>query len=221
VKSFNSSSNEEDSDLCSRTVSDYSDNLSLRLYPAKITRSSTCQIPHSPESTNFKNKLSIKMNTGKVSSSNASFLFSPMSFISQDTLSNFSYRPPPMTEVLHQKLYIGSEDDARNKSGLLDLGITHVLSVNDHVFPVPGIKHKHFPMHDSGRTDLDGVLRRVYPFILESQQDGKKLFVHCMLGQNRSATVVLAVLMKTEGLNLFEAFKLLKNKRPIVQINEV
>jgi hypothetical protein len=40
-----------------------------------------------------------------------------------------------------------------------------------------------------------------------------KLFVHCEVGVSRSATLVTALLMKTEGLSFFEAVSEVRSKR--------
>jgi len=74
-------------------------------------------------------------------------------------------------------------------------------------------------MSDYGRTDLQSLLKKVYPFFRRSQEEGNSLFVHCKLGQNRSATVVLAFLMMSKGQSLFEVYRKLKKLRPVIQIN--
>jgi len=100
---------------------------------------------------------------------------------------------------------------------LKDIGITHILSVesgNQHI--VSGCKHLNVPMSDKGLSNLKSVIEVVFPFMEEAQQDENKLLVHCQLGQNRSPTVVMAWLMKTEGLTLWSAHKLVKEERKIV-----
>jgi len=129
------------------------------------------------------------------------------------------YIPPPITEVIPGKLYLGCELRAFNEDELLNLGITHILSVTNHINPIKGIEREHFVMNDHGRTELNEVLNKVYPFMKRAQQPKKKLFVHCKLGQNRSATVVISFLMKSKGLTLYEAHKMLKERRPLVQVN--
>jgi len=150
------------------------------------------------------------------------FISSPLSrynsFSSNITL---SYTPTPVTEVIPEKLYLGSEDDAfNNEQHLLALGITHVISVTNRINRIQGMEHKHFVMNDMGRTELKTVLDAVYPFMERAQQAEKKLFVHCKMGQNRSATLVISFLMKNKGLTLYEAHKKLREQRPLVQINE-
>lgn len=42
------------------------------------------------------------------------------------------------------------------------------------------------------------------------------MFVHCVQGRSRSATMVLAYLMKYRGMSLNDSFKFVKEKRPII-----
>jgi len=128
--------------------------------------------------------------------------------------------PPPITEVTSQ-LYFGSYEDAKNVEELRSLAITHILTLIGKKNAIAGIKHMQKPMHDLGRTDLRFLINNIWTFVEESQLPGNALFLHCMLGQNRSATVMIAILMKLHGQSLEEAFKRIKNKRPIVQINAV
>ena len=46
------------------------------------------------------------------------------------------------------------------------------------------------------------------------------MLVHCFAGVSRSASVVLAYLMREHGLSLRAAFKLAKAKRPFINPNE-
>lgn len=126
---------------------------------------------------------------------------------------------PPLTEVTSQ-LYLGSFEDAKNEEELRSRGITHTICLIGPMHPIEGIEHRHNPMSDYGKTDLKLVLKKLSAFVEESQRPGKSLFVHCMSGQNRSATVVIAILMKIKRKSLLEAWKVVKNKRPVVQINE-
>jgi len=130
-----------------------------------------------------------------------------------------TYKPLPVTEIIPGKLYLGSEDNASNDAELLALGITHILSVSNRINRIEGLAHEHFVMSDLGRTELDTVLAEVYPFMKNSQQIGKKLFVHCKLGQNRSPTLVISFLIKNHGLTLYEAYTKLKKQRPLIQIH--
>jgi len=124
----------------------------------------------------------------------------------------------PCTKVTSQ-LFIGSFEDVMNEDNLRGHGITHIISLIGPQHMIKGMRHGHCPMNDYGRSDLNGVIKQLCPIIEESQQPDQALFIHCMSGQNRSATLMLAILMKIKGKKLYEAYKLLKNMRPLVQIN--
>jgi len=126
----------------------------------------------------------------------------------------------PLTEVTSQ-LFLGSSNDAANETELQDNGITHVVSLigRGQVF-VQGIKYAHAFMKGNGKTELKEILTKLWPIIEESQEKDKALFIYCLNGQNISAAVMLAILMKSKGKKLSKAYKLLKSKRPIVSINE-
>jgi len=129
-----------------------------------------------------------------------------------------TYAPYPMTQI-RERLYLGNIDDAFNEEELKAKGITHILSVTQGKSRVSFVKHEQIVMNDRGDTDLERVLAKAIPFIEEGQEDGNTILVHCKAGQNRSATVVIAYLMKRHGKNLYEAHKEVKTKRPLVQIN--
>lgn len=141
------------------------------------------------------------------------------SSLSQDLLMSPSARDPPITEVTSQ-LYFGSYEDALQEEKLKVIGITHIISVIGPSNPIEGIKHMHYPMHDYGRTDLNQLFVTLRPFIEESRDSGNKLFVHCMKGQNRSATVVIGIMMMCHHEKLNDARRIVKKKRPLVQINQ-
>jgi len=124
-----------------------------------------------------------------------------------------------VSEITAQ-LYLGSSDDAMNERELRAKRVTHTISLIGSMHRLDGMKQKQYPMNDFGLTDVNKVMKKLWQHVEESQKDGNVLFVHCVSGQNRSATVILAILMIHYRLTLYAAFKKVKNKRPIVQINE-
>ena len=63
------------------------------------------------------------------------------------------------------------------------------------------------------------LLRRVVGFIADQRRAGRTIYVHCMLGQNRSAAVVGAYLMQRHGMGRDEALSVLQRRRPIVKLD--
>jgi len=127
-----------------------------------------------------------------------------------------SFEPTPLTQVLSQ-LYLGTEQDAQQAEKLIGLGITHIISIvgsgrYENLYP----KHMYIPLRDNGSSNLLEKLDISYDFTTESQESGNKLFVHCQLGQNRSASFVIGFLMKFRNLSLYEAYAFLKEKRELI-----
>jgi len=124
-----------------------------------------------------------------------------------------------MTKVLPH-LYLGSDYNANDKLELSTKSITHILSLigrSSNSVEVP--HYKQVPMDDRGRSDLKKVLEEVTNFVNEGQQDCHSLLIHCHIGQNRSATVVIALQIINQRKTLYEAHEELKRIRPLVQIN--
>jgi len=125
----------------------------------------------------------------------------------------------PITEVTPQ-LFFGSFEDAKNEQEMRSRGITNIISLTGPKHLIAGIAHEHYPMNDMGRTDLEKITNDLWAFIEQSQRPGNALFVHCMWGQNRSASIMIVILMRLHGWSLQEAFKFIKKKRPLVHIHE-
>jgi len=71
-----------------------------------------------------------------------------------------------------------------------------------------------------GNEDLLGHFEQCFNFIEQATSNGGKVLVHCEWGVSRSATVMIAFLMKKLHINYSEARKLLQSKRPEIYPNE-
>lgn len=52
------------------------------------------------------------------------------------------------------------------------------------------------------------------------REEGSKVLVHCKMGISRSASVVIAYVMKAKNWNLHKALTYVKNKRTCIKPNE-
>ena len=83
-----------------------------------------------------------------------------------------------------------------------------------------GINYLRISVVDEPEAKLRVHWEETYRFIERARLSGSAILVHCKMGVSRSASTVLAYLMKSHGWGLDEAFAFLKARRSIVQPNE-
>lgn len=119
-------------------------------------------------------------------------------------------------------LYLGNQHDAADLNTLRSLGVTRVLNVTSHLpgyHEACGITYRQLPASDSGHQNLKQYFEEAFDFIEEARNSGASVLVHCQAGVSRSATITIAYIMKHKLLTMVEAYKLVKNARPIISPN--
>ncbi|XP_012272135.1 dual specificity protein phosphatase 10 isoform X2 [Orussus abietinus] len=119
-------------------------------------------------------------------------------------------------------LYLGNGRDAADLQLLQALGATRVLNVTSQLpgyHEARGITYRQIPASDSGHQNLKQYFEEAFDFIEEARKAGSSVLVHCQAGVSRSATIAIAYIMRHKGLSMVEAYKLVKNARPIISPN--
>jgi protein-tyrosine phosphatase len=119
-------------------------------------------------------------------------------------------------------LFLGTEWNASNYDALINDKVTHILNVSnevDNFFP-DAFKYLNVRIRDSEDTDLLKEFDRTNRFIQEAKDQGTSCLVHCKMGVSRSASVVLAYLMKEFDYCYSEAFQFAKQKRACIKPND-
>nr|XP_012229742.1 PREDICTED: uncharacterized protein LOC105676439 isoform X1 [Linepithema humile] len=119
-------------------------------------------------------------------------------------------------------LYLGNGRDAADLQLLRALGATRVLNVTSQLpgyHEERGITYRKIPASDSGQQNLKQYFQEAFEFIEEARKTGSSVLVHCQAGVSRSATIAIAYIMWHKGLSMVEAYKLVKNVRPIISPN--
>ncbi|CAI5460185.1 unnamed protein product [Closterium sp. Yama58-4] len=130
----------------------------------------------------------------------------------------FMYRKP---DRIDEGLYLGSLNSASNREALLELGIKSIVTVaNDTGAPPFPDTFSYTMVHvaDAMHVDLAAHFEGCFEAIEEGRRAGGVL-VHCLAGMSRSATIVIAYMMKTKGWDLRTALSHVRQCRPIVQPN--
>ncbi|XP_067466073.1 uncharacterized protein [Thunnus thynnus] len=141
-------------------------------------------------------------------------------------------RPTGHVNQVWPNLYIGNEVAARDKASLHSLGITHIVNAaHGPPNPSPGLcfyvntgpRFYRDMSVDYYGVEADDAIEFIlspffYPtarYIRAALAMGGRVFVHCLMGVSRSATLVLAFLMIVEGLRLQEAVAAVRPHRDI------
>ncbi|XP_062855945.1 protein phosphatase Slingshot homolog 3 [Trichomycterus rosablanca] len=119
-------------------------------------------------------------------------------------------------------LYLGSEWNAANFEELQKNNVSYILNVTmeiDNFFP-ESFTYMNVRVYDVESTDLLSHWNSTYVFINEARKRGQAVLVHCKMGVSRSASTVIAFLMKQQGWTFEEAYTHVRECRPIVQPND-
>jgi protein-tyrosine phosphatase len=117
-------------------------------------------------------------------------------------------------------IYLSDMPTASNKEKLKEDGITHILCVilgMDPLYP-DDFTYKNIHIRDVAHQDISEYLDECVEFIEDVVKENGKVLVHCSYGVSRSASMVLAYLIKN-GMSYDEAYKLVKSKRDIIEPN--
>ncbi|XP_008301692.1 probable dual specificity protein phosphatase DDB_G0281963 [Stegastes partitus] len=128
--------------------------------------------------------------------------------------------PPPLSVILPQ-LYLGAESDV-TQDRLASLGISYVLSVS-RCSPQPSFlppsRYLRIPIDDSLWDNLLPWIPQALHFIDEAMSSGASVLVHCAAGISRSPALAVAYIMYSLEMDLDNAYRFVKERRPSISPN--
>ena len=121
---------------------------------------------------------------------------------------------------IEDRLFLGSMSHANDRHVLKRLLITHVLTIC-HLPPThyPDISYRFVSLNDLPSEPISHKFAECHKFIDAALARGGRVLVHCYAGVSRSATVVIAYLMRKRGLSYPEAFGHVQTRRAVVRPN--
>lgn len=120
-----------------------------------------------------------------------------------------------------ENIYISDFASALNKEKLKDEGITHILSTvlgAEPIYPNDFV-YKNIYVRDTEEEEIEKYFDECADFIRNAIENNGKVLVHCSYGISRSASIVIAYLIKYEDKKFREAYDYLKEKRKIIEPN--
>lgn len=79
------------------------------------------------------------------------------------------------------------------------------MNTNEYYYRDAKIKYMGIPGHDRPSWNIAVYFEQTSKFIDDALKSGGKVFVHCVVGISRSATLVIAYLVMCRGMNAAEA----------------
>lgn len=118
-------------------------------------------------------------------------------------------------------LYLGSWKSASTDQYFHQYSIYAVINatMNDLHCRGMGLEYLFLGVQDSCFEDLSLHFENCVSFIEENRTKRKGVLVHCQAGISRSATLIIAYLMKNENKDLTTAYKDVQRKRTCIQPN--
>jgi protein-tyrosine phosphatase len=119
-------------------------------------------------------------------------------------------------------LYIGGAAAAKNKSMLLQTGITHVINCAASVAPASfpdEFCYFNIRLRDHSSQDIARHFYSMFDFIERARECGGRIFLHCVKGISRSPTMAIAYLMWYKNMGMYKALDFVRQARPIVDPN--
>jgi atypical dual specificity phosphatase len=122
------------------------------------------------------------------------------------------------------KLWLGGAPTyRRDYEAIVQLGITAVINVRAEradettFFDAHGITHVQYKVPDITVPDENTITAAVN-WTKTQVDEGRVVLMHCAKGRGRSATLLVAYLMREEGMSFDQANALLKSKRKLTKL---
>ncbi|CAL1607116.1 unnamed protein product [Knipowitschia caucasica] len=127
---------------------------------------------------------------------------------------------PPLSAIM-PRLYLGEQGDVTQER-LAALDISHVLSVS-RCSPqpsfLPASRFLRVPIDDSLSAELLPWIPQALAFIDSALASGGSVLVHCAAGISRSPALTVAYVMHRMQLDLDQAYRFVKERRPSISPN--
>lgn len=137
------------------------------------------------------------------------------------TREDFDAGPRSFDEI-EPNLFLSNLTVATDVDWLRRNKITHILTVESFPLPqkvttyLPDITLKYIQVTDMPREDLLNHFESSSEFIRKALESNGKVLVHCYFGMSRSATLVIAYIMKKYRMGFNDAYELVRQKRRFV-----
>jgi dual specificity phosphatase 12 len=137
------------------------------------------------------------------------------------TLYNLTYQPTHIIDTI----YLGNAYNASNYSSLVENNIGLIVNITceipNYYSYIPDFTYHNIYIKDANDNHIKSHIENVLNVIKtyrETRPD-KNILIHCYMGSSRSASFVVAYLVKNHFYDVDDAISFIKDKRSLVNIN--
>ena len=127
------------------------------------------------------------------------------------------------SEIIDDFLYLGGDLVAKDAEVFENIGITHVINCaadySEDYHKDKGVIYKSYHLKDHTSEDIACCFYDAIQFFNDCRSQGGKLYVHCVQGISRSATMIIAYMILTEGITYNQGYKRVKDRRACANPN--
>ena len=122
-----------------------------------------------------------------------------------------------------ERIFLGNAYNARNFYELKKQKIGLIINCSNDIphYFIDSFQYKRVGVQDKLEENILFYLDEIVDIIkiyLDNNPD-KNVFIHCFMGSSRSATVLIAYMMKYKGYSRRDSLNYLRHKRPLVNLN--
>ena len=118
-----------------------------------------------------------------------------------------------MANIIH-KIYLGNKNNALDDVFITDNNIKYIINITLDIFnKYNHIKYYNYNIEDSCDDNIQEYFDEITSIINNNKNNN--ILVHCRVGKSRSATLILAYLMKYENMTLKKSLDFVRSKKNI------
>jgi hypothetical protein len=129
----------------------------------------------------------------------------------------------PEIDLIEEGIYLGNEDAATSLDILKERNITAICACGAHLdtpfLEDKDFSYKVFHIQDFPKQQILNYFPDHHAWMVQMRQQHKNILVHCAAGVSRSASFVIAYIMKEKQMPFHKAYELVKSKRKWVNPN--
>lgn len=147
-------------------------------------------------------------------------IFAPIKFALQRLQTNANSVYNEISEII-PGLYLSGEEGANNFNVLCEKDIQTIVNVTINIpfYYKTKFKYYRIGINDEEKVNIKQFFELTFDIIEISLNERKNVFIHCRAGVSRSATIVIAYIMKKKQMKFDQAYKLVVGKRKCISPN--